>query len=150
MSDSGGSNHESPLLPQLESAGGIVGDYHGRRLVRHFGEPEAEYRAATNGMALFDRSHRARLTVSGRAPGQMLNGMLTGRMPAEPVDVGDSVREGLATYHAVLTPAFPQGTSWGFPVGAAPPCALPRHDWFSPGDFLEKPIFPRCNPAFPW
>ncbi|MDE0898921.1 MAG: hypothetical protein OSA81_07885 [Longimicrobiales bacterium] len=104
MTGSGESNHESPLLPQLESAGGIAGDYHGRRLVRHFGEPEAEYQAATNGMAVFDRSHRARLTVSGRAPGQMLNGVLTGRMPSEPVDVGDSVREGLATYHAVLTP----------------------------------------------
>ncbi|MGY8776717.1 MAG: CAF17-like 4Fe-4S cluster assembly/insertion protein YgfZ, partial [Longimicrobiales bacterium] len=98
------SNHESPLLSQLESAGGIVGDYHGRRLVRHFGDPQAEYQAATNGMAVFDRSHRARLTVSGRAPGQMLNGVLTGRMPSEPLDVGDSVREGLATYHAVLTP----------------------------------------------
>lgn len=104
MTSSGGSNHESPLLPQLESAGGIAGDYHGRRLVRHFGEPEAEYQAATNGMAVFDRSHRARLTVSGRAPGQMLNGVLTGCMPSDPVDVGDSVREGLATYHAVLTP----------------------------------------------
>lgn len=104
MTGSGERNHESPLLPQLESAGGIAGDYHGRRLVRHFGEPEAEYQAATNGMAVFDRSHRARLTVSGRAPGQMLNGVLTGRMPSEPVDVGDSVREGLATYHAVLTP----------------------------------------------
>jgi folate-binding protein YgfZ len=104
MTGSDESNHESPLLSQLESAGGIVGDYHGRRLVRHFGDPQAEYQAATNGMAVFDRSHRARLTVSGRAPGQMLNGVLTGRMPSEPLDVGDSVREGLATYHAVLTP----------------------------------------------
>lgn len=104
MTGSDESNHESPLLSQLESAGGIVGDYHGRRLVRHFGEPQEEYQAATNGMAVFDRSHRARLTVSGRAPGQMLNGVLTGRMPSEPLDVGDSVREGLATYHAVLTP----------------------------------------------
>ena len=29
--------HESPLLETLIEAGGVVGEYHGRRLVRHFG-----------------------------------------------------------------------------------------------------------------
>ncbi len=62
------------------------------------------YEAATNGAALFDRTARTRLRVSGRAPGQMLNGILTGVIPAAPRVVEDGVLEGVATYHAVLTP----------------------------------------------
>jgi folate-binding protein YgfZ len=84
--------------------GGSVADYHGRRLVRHFGDPSAEYAAATTAAAVFDRSHRGRLTVSGRAPLQMLNGVLTGTMPKASRSVGEDVHEGLATYHTVLTP----------------------------------------------
>ena len=80
----GDMNPDGPLLDMLEVAGGVVHEYHGRRLVRHFGDPEAEYGAATEGVAVFDRSHRTRLTVSGRAPGQMLNGILTGTMPVPP------------------------------------------------------------------
>ncbi|MEM7417253.1 MAG: hypothetical protein AAF389_17250, partial [Gemmatimonadota bacterium] len=104
--------HTSPLLDTLEAAGGIVVDYHGRRLVRHFGGPQAEYSAATTGVAVFDRSHRARLTVRGRAPAQMLNGVLTGRLPDGPASDAtsgsDAEADGVATaegsYHAVLTP----------------------------------------------
>lgn len=93
----------SPLLPILRSAGGVATEYHGRTLIRHFGDPSGEYDAATNGCAIFDRSHRSRLMVSGRNPGQMLNGVLTGRMPglASSSDEGCS---GEGTYHAVLTP----------------------------------------------
>ena len=93
-----------PLLDMLEAAGGVLHDYHGSRLVRHFGDPEAEYRAATEDVAVFDRSHRTRLTVSGRAPGQMLNGILTGTLPVPPSVVEPDVFGGTATYHAVLTP----------------------------------------------
>lgn len=95
--------HESPLLPSLEKAGGVIAEYHGRRLVRHFGEPHAEYAAATEGVAVFDRSHRVRLTISGRSPGQMLNGVLTGRLPEE-AERGDESSRGQGSYHAVLTP----------------------------------------------
>lgn len=94
----------SPLLPLLEEQGGVVHDYHGRRLVRHFGDPQAEYLAATGGVAVFDRSHRGRLTVSGKAPAQMLSGVLTGVIPGGPETIEDEVRGGIATYHAVLTP----------------------------------------------
>jgi glycine cleavage system aminomethyltransferase T len=45
-----------------------------------------EYRAAVEGLAVFDRSGRARWRVSGRAPRQMLNGILTGTLPAIPKD----------------------------------------------------------------
>lgn len=94
----------SPVWEEMLAAGGVAGDYHGRKLVRHFGDPAGEYAAATEGLAVFDRSHRARLLVSGRAPGQMLNGILTGRMPTGPVAAGEGVLGGEATYHAVLTP----------------------------------------------
>ena len=96
--------HESPLLEALIEAGGVVVDYHGRRLVRHFGEPADEYRAASEGLAVFDRSHRVRLRVSGRAPAKMLHGVLTGVMPADPVRREDGVWCGVGSYHTVLTP----------------------------------------------
>jgi folate-binding protein YgfZ len=86
------------------TAGGVVADYHGVTLIRHFGDPHAEYVAATEGVAVFDRSHRTRMVVSGRSPGQMLNGILTGTMPGAPEAVGEGVLGGAATYHAVLTP----------------------------------------------
>lgn len=62
------------------------------------------YEAATGGLALFDRSGRARLRVHGRAPRQMLNGILTGTLPEPPVVDDAGVASGTATYHAVLTP----------------------------------------------
>jgi aminomethyltransferase len=89
----------------MEAAGGVTADYHGRTLVRHFGDPAAEYQAATTAAAVFDRSHRTRLLVSGRAPGQMLNGVLTGKMPAAPTQGPEpTVWSGQWTYHAILTP----------------------------------------------
>ena len=94
---------KSRLLPDLLEAGGVATEYHGRTLVRHFGDPAGEYAAATSGIAVFDRSHRARLIVSGRAPGQMLSGVVTGRMPNAPSTI-DEVSRGEGTYHAVLTP----------------------------------------------
>jgi folate-binding protein YgfZ len=94
----------SPLLPLLEAAGGVVAGYHGSRLIRHFGDPAGEYAAAMEGVAVFDRSHRARLAVRGRAPRQMLNGVLTGVVPEPPAEVEEGVFGGVATYHAVLTP----------------------------------------------
>ena len=98
----------SPLLEVLKAAGGIVADYHGQTLVRHFGDPHGEYVAATESAAVFDRSHRTRLVVTGRSPGQMLSGILTGTIPGAPAPMGESadaeVTGGTGTYHAVLTP----------------------------------------------
>ena len=92
----------SLLADLMEEAGGVVTEYHGQSLIRHFGDPSAEYAAATETAAVFDRSHRARLMVSGRSPGQMLTGVLTGQMPKMPSVCGD-VTSGNGTYHAVLT-----------------------------------------------
>lgn len=68
------------------------------------GDPQAEYAAATQSVAVFDRSHRTRLAVTGRLPRQMLNGILTGTVPAPPALPCAGVLCGTATYHAVLTP----------------------------------------------
>ncbi len=104
VSEAGGDSPRHALRLALERAGAVSGDYHGRTLVRHFGDPAAEYGAATTGLAVFDRSHRVRLAVKGRAPGKMLSGVLTGVMPQPPADLGEGVWGGRATYHAVLTP----------------------------------------------
>jgi len=93
----------SALRPALERAGAVRADYHGRTLVRHFGDPAAEYAAATTGVAVFDRSHRTRLAVNGRAPEKMLTGVLTGVMPLPPTTV-EGVWRARSTYHTVLTP----------------------------------------------
>ncbi|GMV06810.1 MAG: glycine cleavage system protein T [Gemmatimonadota bacterium] len=96
--------HPSPLLDAMKAQGGVTGDYHGQTLVRHFGDPHAEYVAATEAAAVFDRSHRTRLAVRGRSPRPMLNGILTGTIPAPPGSAAEGVAGGTATYHAVLTP----------------------------------------------
>ena len=96
--------HESPLLEALERGGAVTSDYHGQTIARHFGDPAGEYEAAVQELAVFDRSHRTRLVVRGRAPGQMLKGILTGFMPPAPVALDEGVWGGRATYHAVLTP----------------------------------------------
>lgn len=94
---------DGPLFKRMVDLGGVVADYHGKPLVRHFGDPQSEYRAATDEAAVFDRSHRARFRVSGRAPLQMLNGVLTGSMPSAPQD-DSNTSAGVGTYHTVLTP----------------------------------------------
>lgn len=109
----------SPMLPTLLAAGGVVTQYHGRSVVRHFGDPAAEYSASASASALFDRSHRARLLVAGRSPGQMLNGILTGTMPVAPRSDGEVTR-GVGTYHAVLTPKGKMISDlWAYHVGAS-------------------------------
>jgi len=87
----------------MEGAGGIATKYQGQTLIRHFGDPAEEYLAATERLAVFDRSHRSRLVVSGRAPSQMLNGILSGQMPHAPSESDKGVFGGSATYHTVLT-----------------------------------------------
>lgn len=58
------------------------------RTPRHFGDPRGEYRAATEAVGVVHRADRRLLRVHGRAPRQMLHGILTNRIPEPPV-VGD-------------------------------------------------------------
>ena len=73
-------------------------------LPRHYGDPAAEYRAAGEGLAVRDRSHRVRLLVLGRAPIAALQGVLTGRMPSAPSPSREGLVGGRIEYSAVLTP----------------------------------------------
>lgn len=83
----------------------------GARVVRHWGDPPAEWRAATEGVALRDRSHRGRLRFHGRQPAAMLAGVITGRIPGASVAMADEHGDGPsgprrmgAEYSVVLTP----------------------------------------------
>ncbi len=63
---------------------------------------DARYRSARAGAVIFDRSDRARLIVGGKAPGQMLGGILTGRIPGPLKSSGGPA--GARSYSAILTP----------------------------------------------
>ncbi|NIP98692.1 MAG: hypothetical protein GWO24_36900, partial [Akkermansiaceae bacterium] len=52
----------------------------------------------------FDRSHRGRLRVHGRAPVQMLQGILTNSVPPAPVPEGEGLFRGRSAYSTLLTP----------------------------------------------
>ena len=54
------------------------------RLARHFGDPRGEYRAAVEGCGVVYRADRTLLRVHGRAPRQMLHGIVTNRVPGAP------------------------------------------------------------------
>lgn len=84
--------------------GAVYGRVRGIEVPRHYGAPATEYRAARDGSAIRDRSHRARLLVQGRAPISSLQGVLTGRMPSPPSGSEGGVVRGRIEYSAVLTP----------------------------------------------
>ena len=65
------------------------------------------YRAAREGVALFDRTDLRYWRFTGRDPAKMLEGVVSGRMPAVPSvleGAGPGVLVGEATLHTVLTP----------------------------------------------
>ncbi len=70
----------------------------------HYGDPAGEYRAARKGLAIRDRSHRARLLVAGGDPIAALQGVLTGRLPNAPSAFREGLTRAQVEYSAVLTP----------------------------------------------
>ena len=80
----------------------VMGALRGAQVARHFGDPAGEWAAATTGAALRDRSHRSRWTVTGRQPGAMLHGVVTGRIPG--VAGAGATAGDRAEYSVVLTP----------------------------------------------
>ncbi len=74
--------------------GGTSGDE-----AKSFGD---RYLAARSGAVVFDRPGRVLLEVVGRAPGQMLGGVVTGRIPG-PLSEGRRPA-GTRSYSAILTP----------------------------------------------
>ncbi len=93
-----------PLAAEHDAAGAVWGDHFGTRVVRHYGQPEGEYTAAVDGGALFDRSHRVFVRVEGRAPAQMITGIVSGRMPPEPEERDEGITGSSAPPSTVLTP----------------------------------------------
>ena len=86
-----------------DRAGAVWATIDGVPVARHYGDPASEYRAATQGVAIIDHSHRYRFVIHGRAPGQMLKGVVTGRIPPMPTG-GESTGLGERAYSTVLTP----------------------------------------------
>jgi folate-binding protein YgfZ len=61
----------------LHSGGTTVGDVSGRSVVLAYGSVAAEYDALHSRAALFDRSHRGRIRVSGERAAEMVAGLVT-------------------------------------------------------------------------
>ena len=74
--------HVSPILEAAIAAGGVVRDYHGRTLLRHFSDPHGEYEAAVEGAAVFDP--RREWPTSPRASGTMIRPATSGAASACP------------------------------------------------------------------
>ena len=66
------------------------------------GNLEREYRAAVEGLALVVHADRRWLLASGKAPAQMLAGMVSGRLPPEPAERGPGLLRGRAESSALL------------------------------------------------
>lgn len=87
-----------------EESGAAFTTRGGVEVIRHHGDPDAEYRAATEGVAIRDRTFRAQWAFTGKQPLEMLTGIVTGAIPDAPEEEELGVLAGQATYHAVLTP----------------------------------------------
>ena len=96
---------DGTLLSELHrEAGALLGEVSGASVPRHYGDPAGEYRAATDEVAVVDRSHRVLLLVTGRSPGRMMTGVATGSMPPDPESVEPGISRGRAYYSTILTP----------------------------------------------
>ena len=91
------------LFELLRARGAVFAGRGGERTPRHFGDPRGEYHAATDSCGVVHRADRRLLRVHGRAPRQMLHGILTNRIPEPPAEVGAALA-GEAVYGAILTP----------------------------------------------
>ena len=88
----------------LDRRGAIVGTVAGRPIARHFGSPAEEYRFARDQVGFVLRGDVSLLRIHGRAPRQMLHGILTNRIPDPPGTQDGGALQGEATYGAILTP----------------------------------------------
>jgi len=62
------------------------------------------YAAATRSAAWILRTSRRFMVLQGRSPGRMLSGLSSGRIPADPVSLGNGLHRGAAPYSTLLTP----------------------------------------------
>ena len=66
----------------IREAGPTIGDVGGRSVVLAYGSVSAEYEALHNRAAVFDRSHRGRVRVSGPRAAEMVTGLVTNDIAA--------------------------------------------------------------------
>jgi tRNA-modifying protein YgfZ len=79
----------------LQASSATVGDVGGRSVVLAYGSVAAEYEALHSRAALFDRSHRGRIRVSGERAAEMVSGLVTNDVSA--------LAPGQGCYAAALT-----------------------------------------------
>lgn len=86
---------ESPLRDLQDAAGAAWTEVAGRRVARHYGDPEAEYRAVRETAGLAERGDRARIRLWGKDPVRMIQGLITNDLLKSPAGQG--------VYAAMLT-----------------------------------------------
>src|SRR5690606_25453755 len=91
-----GSRMSGALRDRLIGSGAVYGTVGGTEVVRHYGDPGAEYRAVREAAGFAQRSDRARIRMWGRDPRRMLNGLITNDLALLAPD--------RAVYAAMLTP----------------------------------------------
>ncbi len=116
---------EALLERELEEAGAVFGIMRGQRIARHFGDPEREYRAAVEGCGVGVLRGNVYLTVDGRSPAEMIQGVITNSVPPPLEPAGPEVLAGQARYATMLTPKGRMITDlWVGWLGASPDSGL--------------------------
>jgi folate-binding protein YgfZ len=87
---------ESPLRAPQDAAGAAWAEVAGRRVARHYGDAQAEYRAVREAAGLAERGDRARIRLWGKDPVKMVHGLVTNDLLKAPAGQG--------VYAAMLTP----------------------------------------------
>jgi folate-binding protein YgfZ len=87
---------ESPLRAEQDAAGAAWTEVAGALAARHYGDPEAEYRAVRDSAGVAVRTDRARMRLWGRDPVKMVQGLITNDLLKSPAGQG--------VYAAMLTP----------------------------------------------
>jgi folate-binding protein YgfZ len=78
----------SPLHDTTARAGAAFAEEAGWTMPLHHGDPDAEYRAAREGAALFDLSHRGKVEVTGDEAATFLHNLLTNDIKTLPYSHG--------------------------------------------------------------
>jgi folate-binding protein YgfZ len=95
---------EQVLGREQAEAGAVFGTIREQRVARHFGDPQMEYRAATEGCGVSVPERRVLVTVTGRSPAEMIQGVITNSVPP-PLQPGDpETLTGASAVAAILTP----------------------------------------------
>lgn len=87
---------ESPLRAEQDAAGAAWTLVSGRRVARHYGDANGEYRAVRQAAGLAERGDRARFRLWGKDPVKMIQGLITNDLLRSPAGQG--------VYAAMLTP----------------------------------------------